>query len=223
MSVTAVQSTITMRQMRWMIPWLLLVAGCAKGNEQPSATGEIARVNPTPAATIATEGTAVDGEREKAPIARRIQRPILVGGCKAGCERPAQALQGFLEQVLKGGGVDEVRPWINTATLIHNGTRYGDRWAQLFLEDRLPQRRLEIDQWLSKWLQWTERILDPADRNKAGEGVEVLEENQSRYVVRVLRPDLQGGGGDSDSGSIWRITLTRRGLEWLVSELDERG
>ena len=147
-------------------------------------------------------------------------REILVGGCLNDCEEPPRAIRGFLGAALKG---DEaaVRRYLNTAALRHNGRALGDRWAGLFVARKLGERRNEIDNWLKEWLGFADRIVDPDDRKLIGDAIVVVEENQQRTIVRYHHPAL-AEDPDWPERPVWRIVLKPRGLEWLVSEIDDR-
>lgn len=200
---------------------LLVSAGCRDERPiepertLPALDPQMQTYDPLPAARPDTEFSP----KPMVPLAA--QREILVGGCNELCEDPRLALEGFLIRVLRGDGVDEVRPWVNTAVLVHNGQRHGDAWADLFLRHDLATRRESIDKWLKGWLSWADRIIDPADRSQPGVGIEVVEENQRRYAVLYRHPDLDPADDGSSTGAIWRIVLSKRGYEWLVAEIDE--
>ena len=149
-----------------------------------------------------------------------LNRPIITGGCLNTCDEPRRALNGFLIAI-ESGDAKKVRPYVNTAALVHSGERLGETWEQLFIQQNLRARDESIEKWLKRWLRWVDRISDPADRDRVEAGVIVIEENQKRLVVRLRPPNLEP---DPDGGDVpvWRIVFTRRGLEWLVSEIDDR-
>ncbi len=149
-----------------------------------------------------------------------LNRPILVGGCLDVCDEPRRALSGFFAAV-QSGKVEKVKPYINSARLIHSGERLGEAWANLYRQRKLGERNESIKKWLKRWLGWVDRISDPAERARLGTGVEIVEENQKRLVVLYRHPDF-APDPKRDSGPKWRIVFAPRGLEWLVSEIDEQ-
>ncbi len=203
--------------MRFLLIAVILSTGCKPKPEAPTAEKpEPERLNPVKQTLTPPP---VLPEPPSAP--ERIKREILVGGCNESCNTASDALQGFLDAVLNRKGLDAVRPFVNTAALIHNGKRHGDTWAQMFLDRKLGERREDIDKWLNGWLGWSDRIVDPADRTKPSAGVTVVTENQRLYVVKYRHPDIEQAGDGRTTGPIWKIVLNRRGLEWLVMEIDE--
>lgn len=182
-------------------------------------------MDPTPLEAdppIALEPMDAGTHSKVPPMEQRRRRETMVGGCDARCERPAEALSAFMQAVLSDRTVEAALPFVNSARLVHNGNRLGDRWAQLYMDREWGQRREEIDKWLKDWLGWVDRISDPMDREKHGVGFKVAVENQTVYVVHYRHPDLQMGPGMEPSGAIWRIEIRKRGLEWLVAEIEER-
>ncbi len=196
-----------------LTPTLIASPGC-KPAPKPAPAEAPARIDPVaPKATPAPPSPPFSEKRRK--------REILVGGCNDACEAPRAALDGFLTACATADP-EQVRPYLNTAVLVHDGTRHGAAWAALFMERKLGERKESIDNWLNGWLGWVDRLTDPEDRRRVTEGVEVLEENQSRFVVRWTHPDIATAPNSEPTGPIWRIALRKRGLEWLVAEISER-
>jgi hypothetical protein len=188
--------------------------GCKPADKEKSGAPPAPVIQPSPAAK---PGAAAPPVMEQRP-----RRDILVGGCNDACDEPNEAIAGFLRACAGPDNVNNVRQYVNTAALIHNTVKHGDTWAALFMERRLGKRRKEIDNWLNEWLGWVDRITDPADRQKVSEGVEVVEENQQRFVANWRHPDLEPSPNGVSAGPVWRIVLRKRGLEWLVAEILER-
>lgn|GEM_PF-3846660 len=153
---------------------------------------------------------------------KRVPRPILVGGCLESCERPEDAVHHFIGHVLRLERDEEVvRSFIDTSLLVHNETRHGDGWAELFLAHRLADRSDSIERWLKEWLKWADLVVDPLDRRYDDAAVKVRFKDQSQYVVDYQRPDLRDDSTMRPLARVWRITMKKRGLEWLVASIDD--
>jgi hypothetical protein len=188
-------------------------SGCARETEPKPSGPPPPTFDPLPPPKAPTPSSA---------IGPRPTREVLVGGCMDRCATPKLALQNFLTATLSGD-TEAVRPFVNTATLTHAGDRHGDRWAQLFMERKPDERRTDIDKWLKSWVAWADRISDPADRQASTLArVSAVESNQRGYVVDYVRPSLEPDFGTRQLATTWRLTLKPRGLEWLVSEIDDR-
>jgi len=170
-------------------------------------------VNPLPAAS---------DKPTMAKLPKRIPRPILVGGCLEVCERPEDAVRHFITQVLQlKRDEDAIRSFIDTSLLVHNRTHHGDEWAELFLAHRLIDRSESIERWLKAWLKWADLVVDPLDRRYDAAAVRVQFQDQSQYVIDYHRPDLQDAPSMRPLAQVWRITMEKRGLEWLVASIDD--
>ena len=154
-------------------------------------------------------------------LPKRVRRPILVGGCMEECDRPKVAVRNFLIHVLQDKRDEErIRSFIDTSLLVHNGKAHGEEWANLFLDDRLVERTESIEQWLAEWLKWGDLVVDPLDRRYDDAAVHVHFQDQNQYTFDYHRPDLRDHPMKS-LARVWRFTLKKRGLEWLVMSIDD--
>ena len=161
-------------------------------------------------------------EKKAVPTAiPRVKREVLVGGCLATCEDPMASLKGFLQGALVLD-LDAVRSHLNTARLKYNGHPLGDAWAAQFLRGELGKRRESIDKWLKDWAKWVDHIIDPAERRLVDDAILVIERNQQYMLVQYHPPDRTPIPNGARTGPVWRLKLEPRGLEWLVTTIDER-
>lgn len=189
---------------------LALLSGCPKDEpaSPPAAADPPALLDPTPPIPA----------KPMTPLALP-RREIMVGGCMDDCDRPEKAVQHLLAAALRGDAA-EVKRFIDTSVLVHDGHDHGGEWARLYLDGKLDERREGIEKWLKDWLSWVDRVQDPADRTRAPAGITVVEENQHRHVVTYRHPDLAREG--RATGDVWRLVFATRGLEWLVAEIEDR-
>jgi hypothetical protein len=159
----------------------------------------------------------------KAPAAKtpRIKRDILVGGCLATCEDPLRAVRGFLDAAFRKD-LTGLRTHVNTARLVYNGSALGETWAEQYLQGDLAARRESIDKWLKSWVKWVDHIIDPAERRLIDEAILVREQNQRQLLVQYRPPDRASNSKREVLGPQWLLTLKPRGLEWLVTEINDR-
>ena len=170
-------------------------------------------VNPLPLST---------DEPTLAMLPKRVPRPILVGGCLESCERPGDAVHHFIAHVLRLERDEKlIRSFIDTSLLVHNDTRHGDGWAELFLAHRLVDRSDSIERWLKEWLKWADLVVDPLDRRYDDVAVHVRFQDQSQYIIDYHRPDLRDDPTMRPLARVWRITMKKRGLEWLVASIND--
>ncbi|MEC8025700.1 MAG: hypothetical protein VX223_17340 [Myxococcota bacterium] len=149
----------------------------------------------------------------------RIKREILVGGCLATCEDPTLAIRTFITSAMQRDK-EQVRTYINTARLVYNNDPIGETWASQYLAGELGERRVSIDKWLKTWLLWVEDIIDPADRRFFGQSIRVIEQNQRRMRILYRPPDRRSSPRTSP-GTEWLLVLEPRGLEWLITNINE--
>ena len=190
-----------------------LVTSCKEGSKEIKPEPD----SPTVFKTLPPRPVA------KPMLPKAPRREILVGGCLVECEHPKEALQAFLNKTLKPSTVEAVKPFIDSSLLLHNGKNYGARWASLFGDGKIGERNTEIEKWLSSWLSWTQRLVDPADKEKKEHQVRIIEENQKRFVIDYEHPQLVERSDGRPIRLKWRITLRPRGLEWLVVAVVDLG
>ena len=158
------------------------------------------------------------------PIGDRRHRPrAIIGGCKERCADPEQTAALLFERLGKGDPAKLLHPLFEWSLLVVDGERLGEGWANLWADpSRHGERQQQIDAWLRSWAAWTERVVekDGLARLRAG-GVEIVtvtagEEPTARFGLR--HPRLR----DDTTAPVWRIELSLRGYEWLVSRIEHR-
>ena len=187
---------------------LVFVAACKGDTEKAKSPPTVASFDPLPARTA-----------PKAMVPKAPKREILVGGCMNDCERPKEALQALLSAVLTQSTVLAVKPFIDSTILVHNGRALGEHWANLFEDGKLGERNTDIEKWLAQWLKWTQRLVDPADRNKLDHRIIIVQENQKRLIVTYEHPQLTERPDGLPIRAKWQLVLKPRGLEWLLAEV----
>ncbi len=193
------------------------VAACARHAEpEPSSSA------PAPPTLVSPLPPPASAPPEK--LTARPRREILVGGCMRECKEPREALRAFLSAVISTPAPDVavLRSFIDTSMLVHAGTDHGTRWAEHFTQGRLDTRRTEIDTWIGDWSRFSAHVLDPRDRGRSDQGWTIVEENQRRFVVDWSRPDLAPDAQGPLPAAVVRFTLRPRGMEWLVTDVEDR-
>ena len=210
---------------RWTGPSLIitvLLCGSCKSNErQPAETAPSEKEAPLQSRTPKIMNPQAPAEKIVPTAMPRVKREVLVGGCLATCEDPMESLKGFLQGALDKD-LDTVRSHLNTARLKYNGHPLGDAWAAQFLRGELGKRRESIDKWLKDWANWVDHIIDPAERRLVDDAILVIERNQQYMLIQYHPPDRTPIPNGARTGPVWRLKLEPRGLEWLVTTIDER-
>ncbi len=181
--------------------------------EQP---GQPAAISP---ATMITSTTAT--QREAAVyIERRKPRPAVIGGCEERCERPEGAVELLFEKLLDERRVQGLYASFDWSLLEVDGEDLGARWSGMWGRlDRREVRRKQIDQWLRNWSAWVGEVDDRDEIVRSritGIELRALPDRSDVVEVSYRHPKLAKPRGEA----IWRLHLTRRGYEWLVSRID---
>jgi len=144
--------------------------------------------------------------------------PIFVGGCRDACREPVSAFKAFLAALIADPRGKAIVPFLNTAELVINGERLGDRWAEQWKRGQWPERQADIEAFTSSFLSWARTLDDPGALEAAREhGVKVLKDESERAEIAWHHPGVTGDMTASD----WRFILKPRGLEWLIVEIDQ--
>ncbi len=184
--------------------------GTATGQVQGSAADVVA---PSPKAQ----------EPPKKPLPaynERAPKEPLVGGCGELCGNARQGFEGFMRAVLLEKAPNEVpySRFLDTSILVDNGAALGPAWAQLFLEGKLPERQKGIEGWLAQYrARLGGHLTAEAVEAMLGSAVTMQRHSSSSVKFAVVVPPREG----ASNGASWRIMMTRRGLEWLVSEIED--
>ncbi len=195
--------------MRWLVAsvCLLWMAGCPSPQPAPPPAAPV--VNPSPP----WGPPAAAPDRQTPAELQRPRREVAVGGCGQACDAPREALEAFFRATLAGDRV-ALRTHLETSLLEADGILLGARWAEQWASGQLPARSTEIDKWCDGWLARAGTPLDPVDKTRGVSSFQVLSDSQRRWVVEWTSPPTAREGARR-----WTVTLTRRGLEWLVSGL----
>ena len=174
---------------------------------------------PVSPATAVTTTTATQREAV-AYLERRKPRPAVIGGCEERCEQPQAAVELLFEKLLEEHRVAGLYASFDWSLLEVDGEELGARWSAMW--GRLAQREVrqqQIDQWLQQWSAWVDAIGDRDEivrSRMTGIEFRALPGRSDVVEVSYRHPKLAKPRGEA----IWRLYLTRRGYEWLVSRID---
>lgn len=208
-------------------PWASLLAvsllcggigGCAPRKVE---SGDVTATAPQASPAVATPvADAPPGEKSLPALNGSGPKEPLVGGCSDLCSNPRAGFEGFMRALLLENapkGLAFVR-FVDTSILVDNGAGLGEQWATWFTQGKLPERQGGIDAWVLQMAQRVGGKVIP-DVLEAALGSAVVMQRHSSTSVKfeMVVPDRAG----SANGSTWRVMVSRRGLEWLVSEIQD--
>lgn len=156
-----------------------------------------------PSPSTSVEAPIVSASTPPNPAAlTRPKRPILVGGCLTRCTSPLESATAFARHSANGDGAGLVAH-LDTAELVAFGESLGETWARDGEKD--AARRAGIEAFVSRWLA----------ESHATDGA-------------TAEPQLSRGADAEKATALWsapsghryRLTLGRRGLEWLVRGIE---
>ena len=186
------------------VPALIALAlACAETPSTPS---------PTPPPTL----NAAPRPHAPPPNPAALVRPkqeIVVGGCARACRTSRQSLDTFLAATMLGDTA-VARRHLDTSRLVSGAEQLGARWADAWLAGRMAERHTEITDWVAQWAAVSATFANPDDKT-AAPAVEIERSDDAALVARWRVPDASGSSPRS-----LRLTLTKRGLEWLVSRVE---
>ncbi len=181
-----------------------------------------APIRPAPPATASrspSAGAAAqsgDAAKETPPpkgVWKPLHRAPFVGGCGRSCARPEDALRGFLEALAQGpeGDAQEVARFLNTAELRVDGGSQGAELARRWRQGDLEGRGRLVE----ALIRDLSKGLGPQARDALAQAARAAQLHTEPRAVSCMvdLPPL---------GSRWRVSLARRGLEWLVVAVDRR-
>ncbi len=173
-----------------------------------------------PHGALPETGPAEEAETAPKGLAKKEPKESLVGGCGEECGSAKAAVVGFLKAALTrtSEGMPFIR-FVETTTLVDNGVAHGEKWSNLFLEGKLPERAQLVKEWEGEFRTRVGAPIPPEELEPwLGSGL-----SMNRLSSTTVRFDFNGPAleGASVSGS-WSITVSLRGLEWLVSEIVNR-
>lgn len=202
--------------------------GC--GARSPATTPEAAATHVAPAAAPAApaaeappavEPTAAAKDEAARYSQRRVRKRAVIGGCEESCETPEKAMVALLSALEQPAGEarrEALHALFDWSQVFEDGQSRGDRWADLWGDPaKQPERMREIEAFLDRFAA----VVD-GDQGAAvlarwkGGGVETraVAERADLFEVALRMP--AGVPGEPR----WRLTLARRGWEWLVVEVE---
>lgn len=216
---------------------VLLLCGCGRAATDageatavtaaaPAAAAPAPVATPAPAPEAATATTTAEAAAEIASYAARRKRvrPV-IGGCEESCERPERTLNALIAALGKATEEERLEALgilFDWSQLVADGKVLGEHWAELWGDVREHARRdAEIRAWLQGWSAWSQRLAPGASlatMRGAQTRIEPVPGHGDLMVVRLRHPALR----DDTTEPEWRLVLTRRGWEWLVTEIDHQ-
>jgi hypothetical protein len=152
------------------------------------------------------------------PAHAKKKGPILVGGCKEACEAPKDAFRNFVGALfgVAEDGLPDYRTYIDSTTLVDNGQRLGEKWADMWLMKRFDERQEDVDRWLTDYKVRVGTVTSPeavADALATGVQFHRIASNEVEFTFIAPPRDRARNAGE------WRVRMGKRGLEWLVQEI----
>lgn len=209
---------------------LLVTALCLAGCKGPASAPKPDAKPPNAQRQRPVAAAEPAAERDKGPTVedelsgyreRRKQRPAIIGGCRERCETPEAAIANFLDRLQRGDdaarALHECFEW---SLLVVDGQPRGARWAEMWARPTAhATRREEIAAWLDDWSRFATTAPKAALASAAATARLLPDESPADERVFSWRPP-PGPDGEAPRGeSTWRMTLHKRGHEWLISEI----
>jgi len=213
-------------RVRWalcMAAWAVLTGGC--GSKQAAGTGNAsggAGTGPGPGGSEAAAKDVVEDtgrlNPKMLPAHKLKKEEIIVGGCRDACEDPKNAMRNFVRALFGTGpeGLPELKRFIDSTMLKDNGQALGEKWAGLWLDRKIEERRKSVDAWVEAYRK---RCGTVASADKVEESLATtmsLQRLSSRAVKFEYTPPDRSGAGNAGT---WTVVVGQRGLEWLVQEI----
>jgi hypothetical protein len=190
---------------------LLASTGCQAPTRQPPASPPTASGRPD----VASQPEAAPPPM---PAHAKKKGPILVGGCKEACEAPKDAFRNFVRALfaIAPEEMPGFRTYIDSTTLVDNGQRLGEKWADMWLMKRFDMRQEEVDRWQTEFQIRVGKVANAQAVEDALEtGVQFRRIASNDVEFTFIAPPREGA---RNSGQ-WRVRMGKRGLEWLVQEI----
>jgi hypothetical protein len=214
-----------MRRTVWIVvAALAALAACKEERSAPKGATLAQPDRPTlptgpTAPTAAPDAAAGDAAHEEMLKSYAKKREILVGGCREDCGDPKSAFYNYIRAIAKKDAGKSAIPYLESSLMVHDGARRGDEWVALWRDMRLAERRESVERFAAETSKWVERVESPDALEQAlASGVTFEEKGEGEALVLFRHPPLPG----DDSAPTWRYRMTKRGWEWLVSEIDTR-
>lgn len=142
----------------------------------------------------------------------------LVGGCGDLCGSARAGFEGFIRSLLLEKAPSDLPfiRFVDSSILVDNKQALGTQWAQLFIENKLPERQGSIDAWIERYKARVGHVADPEALEAVLDSGAELSRISSTQVRFTFAPPPREG---SQTAQVWSIVVSRRGLEWLVSDI----
>jgi len=189
---------------------LSLPLGCTSG-ENDSASSPVE-------STVVLQEETEEPKAEQA-IKARIQKAVLIGGCKQACEDYKQGFRSYLSAAFRGEGGQHTLPFLETSEMIHNGKRRGSGWVELWRSGNLDQRKDEIAAFAKEVHAWV-GLSNSDDLEVSLVNQVTFSEDDGPGFLAFYKPPSRVVG-DLEMKE-WRFRIQKRGWEWLISEITTR-
>lgn len=208
---------------------VVAVIGCGKRTAPKPASP--APAAPAPAAAVdapaPTSPTSADDKARAAAaaetegyMARRKQRPAVIGGCEESCGTPEKAVALLFERLQAPDRLEALHGLFDWSLLVVDGEDRGGPWAEMWGSTvAQPAREAEIAAWLKEWSAFVDDVASPEDLVRSrvnGLWIKPFAGRTDVWEVTWRHPKLRTPRGED----VWRFDLTRRGWEWLISRVD---
>jgi len=173
----------------------------------------------------AAKALAMEKDAESLPAKRMLhahkdkKQEIMVGGCRDACAAPKDAFRSFVRTLfdVMPEGSPELTRYFDTTMLVDNGKHLGDEWADLWLSQKLDQRRKSVADWVAAYRNRVGTLAgNPSDVDGALEAGMQFRRISSEQVEIELVPPARTGSSNAER---WKFVLGLRGLEWLIQEI----
>lgn len=205
---------------------LFCLPGCTKNVPRSSASAPTTAPAQDNSAASSVASAPAESSQTKQELQmyaqRRRPKPAVIGGCAEACDSPSKAIELFFDALQAADRDVRLRPLFDWSILRVDDEEKGNRWADMWGQPRKrAQRDKEIDAWLHHWSKWVDRIAESDSLVRAKmSGVELrpLPGRQDVIEVAFRHPKLK----DDTTERQWRLYMTLRGYEWLISRIDHR-
>jgi hypothetical protein len=169
--------------------------------------------------TVSGEKISQENEK-KNPMLPMKKVQILVGGCMELCDDPLKSFHNYLFSLKNDKtGISAVK-FLDTTTLVYNGEELGKNWAEMWKNMQEMTRKESIESFAKKMTEWTSKVRSLYELDQAiVNGIRVRENWTTRMVIDFIPPVIE----DMENIFHWVYILKPRGLEWLITEINQQG
>ncbi len=194
--------------------WLFAPAGCqrdkakAERQDQVNPVREVEPLNKS-------EHTAAADDWKKMLEEHKKQKPILVGGCRSSCGDPLGAFRNLAKAMWTKEKRAGLLSFVDTSSLKALSVDHGTGWKEMFKDRELEKRKESISLWLTEFQDRLGLARDAVELEIELESLDMSRRSAREVVIRFSIPDTDTKTG----GEVWRFTMGKRGLEWLLCEI----